>query len=73
MSFEHLSCGGETNAEKSRPRGTNPLKRWELACLSLDKVILRRRENEEEFKAEWDAMTTKEKTGLLHGAQSEPL
>ena len=62
MYFEHHSCGGETTAEKSRPRGCNPLKRWELSCLSLDKVIgRRRRKNEEDFAKEWEEKSAKER------------
>ena len=55
------ACGAPTTVALSRPRGTNPLKRWELICLSLDKVVQRRRKNEEEFEAEWKGYTPLQK------------
>eukprot|EP00969_Alexandrium_andersonii_P164501 7270849-Alexandrium_andersonii.AAC.1 len=36
------ACGEETTFLQSRPRGSNPLKRWGKDCLNLDKIKVRR-------------------------------
>ena len=57
------ACGENTTFLLSRPRGVNPLLRWELKCLALNKLLLRRLKDptETEFQKKWAGWDAKQR------------